>query len=82
MYKNLRRGAVQILNRSLFIDEDFRAIMVENKISEETMKIIVFWANLRLKRYNRSQLSRQAVHQIALQAINNGKKKLSRRTRR
>lgn len=40
------------------------------------MKGIVLKANLRLKRHNRSRFNRQAVHQIALQVMNNEKEKV------
>lgn len=74
--KNFIEAQIQILNRPLVIDDELRAIMAKNNISEETMKGIVLKANLRLKRYNRSRFNRQAVHQIALQVMNNEKEKV------
>lgn len=67
---------IQILNRPLVIDDNLRAIMAKNNISEETMKSIVFKANIRLKRHNRYRFNKQVVHQIVQQVAKNEKEKL------
>lgn len=74
--KNFIEEQIQILNQPLVIDDELRAVMAKNNISEETMKSIVLKANLRLKRYNRSRFNRQAVHQIVQQVVNNEKEKV------
>lgn len=67
---------IRILNQPLVINDDLRAIMAKNNISEEAMKSIVFKANIRLKRYLRSKFNRQVVHQIVQQIAKNEKEKL------
>lgn len=67
---------VKILSRPFVIDDDLRAVMAKHNISEETMKNIVFKANLRLKRQIRAKFSRQVVHQIVQQVAKNETDKL------
>ncbi|SGZ46765.1 CIC11C00000004006 [Sungouiella intermedia] len=74
--KNFIEEQIRILNQPLVIDDELRAVMSKNNISEETMKSILLKANLRLKRHNRDRFNRQAVHQIVQQIVNNEKEKV------
>lgn len=74
--KNFIEEQIRILNQPLVIDDELRAVMSKNNISEETMKSILLKANLRLRRHNRDRFNRQAVHQIVQQIVNNEKEKV------